>query len=108
MALHYPGVLRKIKEADMNRRIKNALKFLGGQYGVKVIDCVPAIYLDLYNGHDIEVFGFYSRSGSPIHIVVWQVKPFREAVEKIDVRGLPELKAVLDDIEARYGGGSTL
>lgn len=78
------------------------LEYLGEPYTTKVIDYENCVYLNM-GGYDIEI----SRGRtirSKIDIYVWRIKEGLEIVERyLDVKpDLTSIKALLDDIRARY------
>ncbi|EYE89104.1 hypothetical protein Q428_04685 [Fervidicella metallireducens AeB] len=87
----------------ISRGKQRLLNYLGEPYTVKEIDLENCVYLDLKNGYDVEISGGKTIK-SKFDIYVWRTKGGYEIVEKhFDIKpDLEDIKALLDDIRARY------
>lgn len=78
------------------------LEYLGEPYTTKIIDYENCVYLNM-GDYDIEISrGLTIRS--KIDIYVWRTKDLLDIVERyLNIKpDLPSIKALLDDIRARY------
>ena len=94
----------------LSTKMIKALDFMGEPYEIKDIDFERCLYRDLHSGFDVEVSGInHARKGKVCnYIAVWDVSNGKNysarTVEYVrDVKTLPELKAVLDQLCEKYG-----
>lgn len=95
---------------EITENMKMALDYLGEPYEVQTIDFEDCLYRNLNNGFDVEVSGISDprKANACNYVQVWDIRDGANYTAKTveivrDVRTLPELKAVLDQLCEKYG-----
>ena len=89
----------------LNKRLKEALAFLGSGYSVQVIDFEQCLYRNL-GDFDFEISGVKRPyKGNICNVVyVWDLRNGSQIVEKVrDIKTLPELQSTLNRLCKKYG-----
>ena len=90
--------------------IDDILKDLGPAYSIQTIDNERVIYHKINDCYDIEVSGLDSHKKNPtIVIYVWQLKPGKQIVERIEgIHTISHLADTLVELRRKYSASGTL